>query len=368
MPLSIHIECPNGSGLNQFQHDFQSQVSGVFGPSGCGKTTLLETLAGMRRPPMSKGKISFGDETWLDLERGIFLPPEKRHVGYVPQHHLLFPHWKVKQNLLAGQRRAEREGHDWKTTLAQVIDSLQLEPLLERFPEQLSGGERQRVALGRALCSGAQLLLLDEPLASLDQKLRYRIIPFLQRVRETFNIPMLIVSHQPTEIIALCQEVVILDKGRLIDHGPPTDVFLKADIYSAINQSEGFENVITATVASHSETLTHLKFGQAANSPEILITRTDIEAGESVQLRLHAHEIMIARQPVGQISARNCLPARIQKINTLPIGANVLACRCVGAEADIAVELTADAVSSLSLKTGDVVYLIVKSSSFRVCR
>ncbi|WP_309381199.1 molybdenum ABC transporter ATP-binding protein [Cerasicoccus frondis] len=366
MPLSIHIESDAGVGLASFQHEFAAPVAGVFGPSGCGKTTLLETICGMRRPPMTTGRIVFNDTVWLDQAQGICLPPEARNVGYVPQQHLLFPHWLVRQNLLAGQKRAMAQGSDVKALMQQAVDALELGDLLERYPHQLSGGQRQRVALGRALISGAKLLLLDEPLASLDHKLRYRIIPFLQQIRETFQVPMLIVSHQPAELQALCDEVVVMEQGRLADKGSPRDVFLKSEIYSALE--DGFENMLYGHVVSHTETLTTLKLCDAKLGPEVQVSRIDLPAGSRALLRLNAHEIMLAKQPVAKISARNRLPSRIVELRKLPN--KVIVVTQVGdcSEAIIAAEVTLDAVTSLDLKVGDGVFLVIKSNSFQVCR
>ncbi|MEE3178395.1 MAG: ATP-binding cassette domain-containing protein, partial [Verrucomicrobiota bacterium] len=177
------------------------RVTGLFGASGSGKTTWLETMAGLRRS--ARGFIQFGETVWLDSDARIDVPPEQRGIGYVPQDHLLFPHMTVRRNLQSGQQRAAVSGHDFKRMLEDVVDVLELDSLLERGVRELSGGERQRVALGRALCSGPRLLLLDEPLASLDLQLRLRILPFLQRVRDHFDVPMLVVSHNPIELQAL---------------------------------------------------------------------------------------------------------------------------------------------------------------------
>ncbi|MDX1503947.1 MAG: ATP-binding cassette domain-containing protein, partial [Thermoanaerobaculia bacterium] len=164
-------------------------VTGIFGSSGAGKTTLLKVVAGLKR--RARGRVVLGDAVWLDTDRRIYLPPEDRDVGYVPQEGLLFPHLNVRQNLLAGAKRARRRGRSPRALLADVAELLELGELLDRQVGSLSGGERQRVALGRAICSGPQLLLLDEPLASLDVPLRRRVLPYLRRVRRQLEIPIL---------------------------------------------------------------------------------------------------------------------------------------------------------------------------------
>ena len=175
--------------LDRFDLDIDvtthQQVTGIFGVSGSGKTSLLETICGLRRN--AQGTIRFGEEVWLDTTTRTFVKPEQRHIGYVPQDGLLFPHKNVRQNLLSGSKRAVQNGHPLQETLQLVTDILELSPLLDRSVTTLSGGERQRVALGRAICSGPRLLLLDEPFASLDLALRRKLLPFLRRIRSELS-------------------------------------------------------------------------------------------------------------------------------------------------------------------------------------
>lgn len=207
----------------------EHQVTGLFGPSGGGKSSVLAAVAGLER--RARGHVRLGAETWLDSAAGVDLPPEERSVGYVPQEGLLFPHLDVRGNLLAGARRGRERGEPIEETLELVCRLLELEDLLDRQPGALSGGERQRVALGRAICSGPRLFLFDEPLASLDRPLRRRVLPFLQRVREELRLPTLFVSHEPEEIAALCDEVVLLDGGRVVGRLPAAAVLAERDLF-----------------------------------------------------------------------------------------------------------------------------------------
>ncbi|MEY4940205.1 MAG: hypothetical protein RIQ93_1940 [Verrucomicrobiota bacterium] len=199
----------------------EGAVTGIFGASGAGKTSWLELIAGLRRP--TAGTIRLDGQMLTDVGARIFLRPEARAIGYLPQEGALFPHLSVRQNLLYGfdPRRPAPAG----LTLEHVTGVLEIAPLLEREIDTLSGGEKQRVALGRALIAGPRLLLLDEPLAGLDAPLRERLLPYLARVRDEFAIPMLYVTHSPDEVVALCDEVLVLNAGRLTARGQPSAFF-----------------------------------------------------------------------------------------------------------------------------------------------
>ena len=223
----------------------RKRVTGIFGASGAGKSSLLQALAGLVRTV--QGHISLDGQVWLDSSRGICLPPERRHIGYVPQDGLLFPHLDVLGNLLAGSTRARRANHPLKQRLRVVCDLLELGSLLPRQVGTLSGGERQRVALGRAICSGPKLMLLDEPLASLDVPLRRRLLPFLKRVRDELRVPMILVSHDPVEVQAISDEVVALRRGRILCRGPAQKVLTDSRVLP-LRPGTGLENVLRATI------------------------------------------------------------------------------------------------------------------------
>lgn len=186
-----------------------AHATGISGPSGAGKTTLLELVAGLRRP--QRGRILLGDEVVTDASSRVSMPPEKRRVGYVPQELALFPHLTVRQNLFFGRPSASAPAMD----SGKVLDLLEIRPLLDRGVQAISGGERQRVALGRALLAGPRLLLLDEPLSSLDTRLKQRILPYLQAIRHEFTLPILYVSHSQEELEILCDEILYMSEGCL---------------------------------------------------------------------------------------------------------------------------------------------------------
>ena len=204
----------------------RGRVTALFGPSGAGKTSLLEVVAGLRRP--QRGRVEVAGRVLADPATGQWVPPERRRVGYVPQEGALFPHLSVRANLLYGHRAASRAGSGGRPSFAlgSVVDTLEIGPLLDRpGVHGLSGGERQRVALGRALLTGPELLLLDEPLAGLDAGLKARVLPYLARVRDEFAVPMLLVTHAPSEVMALCDEVVVLERGRVVAQEAPVALF-----------------------------------------------------------------------------------------------------------------------------------------------
>ena len=190
----------------------ERNVTAIFGPSGSGKTSLLELIAGLRRP--KSALIQLNDEVLTDTTKGIEVPVRLRRIGYVPQDLALFPHLTVRQNLLYGHNGTA----DVKSpfSLAHVISVLEIESLLQRGIQDLSGGEKQRVAVARAVLSAPRLLLLDEPLSSLDAKLKQKIIPYLKRVREEFQLPILYVTHDVEEVRALCEEVLVMSAGKII--------------------------------------------------------------------------------------------------------------------------------------------------------
>jgi molybdate transport system ATP-binding protein len=200
--------------------ELQGRTTGIFGPSGAGKTSLLDLIAGLRRA--GSAFIQLDSEILTDTRRGIFIPPRRRGIGYVPQDLALFPHFSVLRNLLYGQKTNEEPKALF--SLNHVVGTLELRPVLHRRIHDLSGGEQQRVALARALLASPRLLLLDEPLGSLDAQLKARILPYLTRIRDEFQVPMLYVTHDPAEVVALCDNVVRLHRGQVVGQGAPASV------------------------------------------------------------------------------------------------------------------------------------------------
>jgi molybdate transport system ATP-binding protein len=198
-------------------------VTSLFGPSGSGKTSVLMLIAGLYRPDF--GRIRLGERVLVDTEAHVALAAEKRRVGLVFQDHLLFPHLSVEGNLRYGLRRRKRGSRPIE--FDRVVEVLELAALLRRFPRNLSGGERQRVAVGRALLAGPELLLLDEPLAGLDEALKQRILDYLERIVEQWRIPLIYVSHGVADVQRLAQQVIVLEQGRVAAQGAPAEILPK---------------------------------------------------------------------------------------------------------------------------------------------
>lgn len=203
--------------------DILKRVTGVFGPSGAGKTTLLEIVAGLRKP--CAGKIRLRDVTLFSASERAWVSPDQRHIGYVPQDLALFPHMPVRENLLYGAKHSEHLDQ----SLQRIVSEFELDELLGRFPENLSGGEKQRVAIGRALMTHPKLLMLDEPLTNLDQELKDRGLELFRRVRDHFDTPILYVTHDASEIVSFCDEVIILNDGQVSEIGAPDQIFTRSE-------------------------------------------------------------------------------------------------------------------------------------------
>ncbi len=200
--------------------EIHSRVTAIFGPSGAGKTSLLDLIAGLRHP--GSALIQLGERVLTDTETRTFVPARFRRIGYVPQDLALFPHLSVKQNLLYGHK-AEADTNSI-FSYDHVVKVLEIQSHTDRRVQNLSGGEKQRVALARALLSSPRILLLDEPLASLDTGLKSRIIPYLARVRDEFQIAMLYVTHDWPEVRSLCSEVLMMERGRVVRRGHPEEL------------------------------------------------------------------------------------------------------------------------------------------------
>ena len=355
--LDIQVERP--SFCLKAKLSSSSAALGLFGPSGAGKSTLLRVIGGLE--PRARGTVTFDGDTWLDGHRPI--APEQRGIGYVPQEGLLFPHLDVERNLMFGARRAQRRGLDTSALVESVCRVLEIGPLLHRPIGGLSGGERQRVALGRALISGPRLLLLDEPLAGLDWPLRRRVLPLLVRVRDVLGVPMILVSHEPSEIQALCPETVVLDGGRVVTQGP-TDAVLSDPAVLPFAAAYGYESLLEARVAetprADSGLVTLGASGQTLATP-----RTAAAPGSRLWVGIRAQDVILARGQPGTLSARNRLPARVVSVVAIESGW-LVRCAIDDDITPIAALLTTVARDALDIVPGRTVTLVIKANACRL--
>lgn len=329
--------------------DLHHPVTALFGPSGVGKTSLLETIAGLRRP--AEGEIRIDDHLLFSSGAKVSLPPERRRVGYVPQDALLFPHLSVLGNLRFGL------SDGGLISIESVADALEIGHLLGREPRQLSGGERQRVALGRALVSAPRLLLLDEPLAALDVGLKERILPYLRRVRQRFHIPALVVSHDAFDVLTLCDEVVVLEGGRVVGRGAPRQVLSQPGASGAFFRGR-FENVLDARVTGQEpdEGITRV---ETPAGLELVIPHRAGRIGEPALVGVFAEDILIARLRPEGLSARNIIAGTVEALEEREGVAMVR----VGAPDPLYVKLTHRAAAQLGLEARTPVHVVIKTHS-----
>ncbi|ELY3600372.1 molybdenum ABC transporter ATP-binding protein ModC [Cronobacter sakazakii] len=277
-----------------------SGITAVFGVSGAGKTSLINAISGLTRP--QHGRIVLNDRVLSDTETDTFLPPEKRRVGYVFQDARLFPHYKVRGNLKYGMAKEMASQFDKLVTL------LGIEPLLDRLPGTLSGGEKQRVAIGRALLTAPELLLLDEPLASLDVPRKRELLPYLQRLAREINIPMLYVSHSLEEILHLADKVLVLEQGEVKVFGSLEDIWGSSVMHPWL-PPEQQSSVLKVTVLEHHPhyAMTALALGDQ----HLWVNRIEKPLQTALRIRIQASDVSLVLQPPLQSSIRNILRARV---------------------------------------------------------
>jgi len=324
-----------------------AKVAALFGPSGCGKTTVLRCIAGLHTP--DSGEIALGGRTLFSLNRRINLPPEKRRIGYVFQDACLFPHMDVLKNIRYGRR------HDGIDEDA-VLEVLGIGNILKRRPGDLSGGERQRVALARALLSDPHCLLMDEPLASLDFALKHKILPYIKNVHREFDIPILYVTHSIAEVLALAEEVVVLEGGRVVDQGMPYEVLYHPAVYSVAELS-GVENIYRVEVieSDAGKGLTTMSLGNAV----LHMSYTGAGTGEVLSVAIRANDIIVSRNKPTATSARNLLLGRIEEIHRS--GASVVLYVDIGER--VVIKISPEALESLALREGEQCCLIIKAAA-----
>lgn len=283
-------------------------VTALFGHSGSGKTTCLRCVAGLERAPL--GRLVVNGEVWQDSATGVFLPPHKRALGYVFQDANLFEHLSVRRNLTFGMKRIPRQRH--RVELGQATELLGISHLLERMPAHLSGGERQRVGMARALLTSPSLLLMDEPLAALDLKRKAEILPYLERLHDELDIPILYVSHSPDEVARLADHLVLLDEGRAIASGPVVETLARTDL--PISHLEDAGVVIDGRVVGHDPTYGLLALGLPGCDERIRLAHAPMAQGKALRIKVQARDVSLSLEPAAHSSILNVLPATVVEI------------------------------------------------------
>lgn len=358
--LSVRVARDFGGFALDVAFEAPAGVSVLFGRSGSGKSSVINAVAGLLRP--QGGRIAVGDEVLFDADRGVMVPPHRRRMGYVFQDARLFSHLNVRQNLRYGQRFAPAgPGPD----LTQVVELLGLEPLLSRRPATLSGGERQRVAIGRALLSRPRMLLMDEPLAALDEGRKAEILPYLERLRDRLGLPILYVSHSVPEVARLAQTLILIEGGRVIAAGPAAAVMADPALAPVIGLREAGAVIPARLVAQDADGLSRLETDGGA----VFLPRIEAAPGTVMQLRVLAQDVMLATTRPAAISALNVLGAQVVAIHPGP-GPEAMVQLRLGMSPPMAerpdgalmlARVTRRSVAGLGLTPGQPVFAIVKS-------
>lgn len=351
--ISLALHVPLTDFAVQVTADLGGVVVAVLGPSGSGKTSLLEAIAGLR--PRARGRVAVDDFVLQDSARRVALRPEHRQVGYVPQDALLFPHLSAEENVRFGQPRTP-EG---ERAAREAIELFELTPLLSRKPAQLSGGERQRVALARAVARCPRLLLLDEPLSALDVGLKDRILPYLLRLKQAQHAPILYVTHQLSEARLLADEVLVLERGQKLAHGPAREV-----LRAAIPGSERRQWVALSGTRLRDQAGWVLQTGghrfRLAEGPDADRDAGSV-AGPAVYL-LYADEVLLSTSAPSDSSVRNVVQGTVTELSRDGDEVRVLV---ASGELVIAAQITWAAATDLSLTLGCPVFAAFKAHALR---
>lgn len=338
-------------------------LTALFGASGAGKSTLVNLIAGLLRP--DRGRIVVGDAVFFDSALQVDLPVHRRELGIVFQDARLFPHLSVRQNLLFGFRRAGARAQSPRASFAAVVALLGLDGLLERRPHTLSGGERQRVSIGRALLAQPRLLLMDEPLASLDAPRKAEVLPYIERLRDEFELPMLYVSHSVDEVLRLATALVLVDAGTVVAAGPLTEVL---DHPNALPLRGGADAgaLVFGEVREHDP-----RYGLSTLACEgftLRVPRLSLPIGAPVRLRIPAREVALALSRPSDVSITNRIEGTVERVlertdeaDHAPLSNHLEAQVRVGPNTVLAVAVTRESAERLALAPGLQLWCLIKS-------
>lgn len=350
--MTLIVEAKQRLGAFTLDAAFTSEggVTALFGRSGSGKTSLMRIIAGLARP--DEGRVVLDGERLTETTAGIFVPKHRRRFGYVFQEARLFPHLSVRANLSYGRWFAPKAAH--RESFDHIIDLLGIEPLLERSPAKLSGGEKQRVAIGRALLSSPRLLLMDEPLAALDEARKAEILPYLERLRDETEIPIVYVSHAIAEVARLASQVVVMHEGKVEATGPAVDILSHP---SAASDRKKVGALLEGTVESFDAR--HRLSIVALKSNRLHIPGTALASGRPVRIRIPSRDVMLATARPEGLSALNILEGRIENMSPDDDGTVEIRLDCDGDA--VLSRITALSCERLDLRPGKTVFAIIKT-------
>ena len=356
--MSLEVSLRHHLPSFELEAAFQSagRVTALFGPSGCGKTTIINVIAGLVRP--SEARVVFDGRVLADTARGVWLAAHKRQIGYVFQDARLLPHLSVRQNLRFGQWFTPPQSR--YANEAGIVDLLDLAHLLDRKPRQLSGGEKQRVAIGRALLQSPRLLVMDEPLASLDETRKHEILPYLERLRDQTMVPVIYVSHAVAEVTRLATDVVLLAKGRVVNFGPLEKIMpVLAGVNDELSREAG---AVIGVSISHYDAKDELTF---VSSPAGRLRLAGRLGADGTPLRLHvrATDVTLATERPNKLSALNILEGAVEAIDVTD-GMSVTVTIICG-QARLPARITRYSARALELAPGKRVYAIIKAMAVR---
>ncbi|CAI8928955.1 Vitamin B12 import ATP-binding protein BtuD [Pseudomonas fluorescens] len=293
-------------------------VTALYGHSGSGKTTCLRCIAGLERA--EQGFVQVNDEVWQDSDNRIFVAPHKRALGYVFQEASLFPHLSVLANLAFGLKRIPKPQR--RVDMAHATELLGIGHLLDRHPQHLSGGERQRVGIARALLTSPKLLLMDEPLAALDAQRKGEILPYLQRLHDELDIPVLYVSHSQDEVARLADHIVLLSNGKALASGPIGQTLARLDLPLAMGDDAGV--VIEGRVSAYDADYQLLSLQLPDTTLNIRVPHTPLDAGQALRCKVQARDVSLSLDNTGQSSILNRLPVTVVSEMSADNAAHVL--------------------------------------------
>ena len=327
-------------------------VTALFGPSGSGKTSCLRLLAGLERAPGAQVEVN--GEVWQDDAQGIFVPVHRRALGYVFQEASLFPHLSVRANLNYGRKR--RGTKNAPVDFDRMVGLLGIEALLERAPAGLSGGERQRVAIARALLAGPRLLLMDEPLASLDQPRKREILPYLERLHDELDVPVVYVSHASDEVVRLADFLALLRGGRVLAQGPLIEMLARLDLPEEFTDAAGV--VIEGTVGGYDHEYGLLRVDFTGGNLRVVHPSMPLDRRLRVQVK--ARDVSVTRSEPGETSILNLLPATVVAVVPAEDAAQVLV-RLDAGGAPLVARITRRSWDNLRLAPGVAVWAQIKA-------